>query len=322
MAHNLNKKQDGTYSFVAVGEKAWHGLGTYVNEALTAEQAIQLGGLDYEVAAKKIQVSGSLKVINGYKANVRTDTGDVLGIVTDAYHIVQNREAFGFFDSIVDKGEAIYQTAGALGKGEKIFVTAKLPADILVNNEVVENYLLLTTGHDGKSPIQVGFTSIRVVCNNTLTAALKGLKNRVNILHWGDAKEKLSGAAKTMGLASKYTQELNEVFNQMSKVKITDSKLREFIIEVMNPGKETITEAELSKHFTKTVDSIEAFAHDHSTQQSKEAKGTVWGAYNAISGYFGYIKNYKSASQKMNDIYFNGGAKKIETAFELATQLI
>jgi phage/plasmid-like protein (TIGR03299 family) len=328
MAHNLHtNQQTGKTSFVAVGEKAWHGLGQYVNDAMTAEQAIELGGLDYEVKKKKISVAGGA-VIPGYWATVRTDTNQPLGIVSDAYHVVQNREVFGFFDSIIDQGEAIYQTAGALGDGEQIFITAKLPTDILVHGEQVENYVLLTSGHHGKKggAIQAGFTSIRVVCNNTLQAALRQMTNKITILHFSNAKQKLETAAKIMGMTSKYTAELDQIFNRMAEVKITDKRLRQYIEEVMRPTSQVITaetlEKEYSTRFKKTVDDIMAFANDHSTQQTDAARGTVWGAYNAISGYFGYLKNYKSQEEKMNDLYFKNAAKKIETGFDIALSLI
>lgn len=326
MAHNINfNEQTGKHSFAAVGQKAWHGLGQYVNEAMTAEQAIELGGLNYIVEKKPITVAGGGK-IPGYFATVRKDTKDALGIVSTDYHVVQNHEAFTFFDSIVDKGEAIYQTAGALGKGEKIFITAKLPSDILVHGEQVENYLLLTSGHDGKSAIQCGFTSVRVVCQNTLNAAIRGLQNKVTILHFSNAKDKLYTASKVMGMASKYVVQLNDSFNKMATVKITDQQLRGFIEQVMKPSKEIINpetlEKEYSKIFNNKVDEMMEFALHHDTQNTEAAKNTVWGAYNAISGYYGYLKGYKSQEEKMQDLYFKAGAKKIESAFDIALSMV
>jgi phage/plasmid-like protein (TIGR03299 family) len=324
MAHNLNQKADGSYSFVAVGEKAWHGLGTYVNEAMTAEEAIRLGGLDYIVEKKKLQIAGG-KNIPGFFATVRKDTGDPLGIVSDDYHVIQNSEAFIFFDSIIDRGEAIYQTAGALGKGERIFISAKLPNDILVNGEQIENYLILTQGHTGKkgAAIQVGFTPVRVVCQNTLNAALRGgLSNKVTILHFKNAKDRLADAAKVMGLASTYTTELNSIFNQMAETKISDKQLREYVEKIMIAKPEEIGKEEFSKQFVKQVDSIIDFAHNHPTQMTDAAKGTVWGAYNSISGYFNFLKNYKTQEEKFNDIYFKAAAGKVEKAFDFATALI
>lgn len=328
MAHNLNTT-NGKVSFVATGEKAWHGLGTYVKDAMNFDQAIELGGLDYEVEKKKITVAGG-QVIPDYYANVRKDTKDVLGVVSGDYHIVQNRDTFTFFDAIIERGEACFHTAGALGLGERFFITAKLPSDIIVNGEQIEKWLLLTSGHNGKtgSAIQIGFTPTRVVCENTLNAALRGgLANKMTILHFASAQDRLATAAKAMGLSSKYFDQVGEIFNNMAKVTITDKGLKEYIIEVMKPAKAKLITAEdleneYSTRFLKTVDGILDFAHSHDTQLTGAAKGTVWGAYNSISGYFNYQKQYKSQEEKFADITMKGGAEKVERAFQLAVDLI
>lgn len=322
MAHNLHKNdKTGKTSFVAVGQKAWHGLGQYVDNAMTAAEAINLGGLDYTVEKRPMFIQPDIEIPD-FKAIVRTDTNYPLGIVSEGYQIVQNHEAFEFFDTIVDRGEAIYQTAGVLGKGERIFITAKLPSDILVHGEQVENYLLLTSGHDGRTAIQAGFTSVRVVCNNTLTAALRGLQNKITIMHYSGAKENLKDAARVMGMASKYTMELQKSYEQMASVKITDETLRKYIETVMNPTREQLNEKEFSTQFKKQVDGIMDFAHDHFTQTTEAAKGTVWGAYNSISGYYNWMKNYDSQEKKMKDICFKNGAKKLELAYTTALQLM
>lgn len=336
MAHNLEIR-DGQASFVAKGEKAWHGLGTYVENAMTAEECMKLARMDWEVEKRPLFVEEpdesddedvTFSEITGWSAATRSDTGDVLSIVTDSYQIVQNRECFNFFDSIIDRGEAIYETAGVLGKGERIFLTAKLPSDIVVKGDVdvVNNYILLTNSHDGTSALQAGFTSIRVVCNNTLTAALNGgMKNAIKLRHTTNIKQMLSEAAEVMGIASQYTQDLNQYFNQMAKVKINDKQLRSYIEKVMNPRAEQLTKAEkeeFSKQFVKTVDSVMEFALTNDTQTTKATKGTVWGAYNAISGYYGHVKDHKSATARMNDIVFGQGDQRIKQAFTLAVDTI
>lgn len=327
MAHNLEIR-DGQASFIAKGEKAWHGLGTYVENSMTAEECITGAKMDWTVEKHPMYVEnsdGEFDEIEGFSAATRNDTGDILSLVTDSYQIVQNREAFGFFDSIVGRDEAIYETAGVLGKGERIFITAKLPEDILVKGEQVQNYILLTNSHDGTSALQAGFTSIRVVCNNTLTAALGDLKNSVKLRHTTNIHQMLAEAAEIMGIASKYTAELNEAFNAMAKVKITDKQLRAYIEQVMNPTREQLTKAEkveYSKQFVNQVDSIMEFAVAHDTQTTKAAKGTVWGAYNAISGYYGHIKDHKSETARMNDIMFGQGDQRIKAAFNLGIQAV
>jgi phage/plasmid-like protein (TIGR03299 family) len=167
MAHKLNfNKGNQTYSFASNSEKAWHGLGQVVDQAMTAEEAIKLANLDYQVEKAPLyagievpQPDGGQEVPKIYSpyedrvATYRTDTNEVLGLVGGRYEIVQNKEAFGFFDAIINEGEAIFETAGALGKGERIFVTAKLPNDLLVNGEAMEKYIILTNSHDGSSSI-------------------------------------------------------------------------------------------------------------------------------------------------------------------------
>lgn len=100
-------------------------------------------------------------MVPDYFATLRTDTSDVLGVVGKDYQIVQNNEAFSFFDSIVGGNGILYETAGALGKGERIFITAKLPDYIRVGKEdLIEKYLFLTTSHDGSGSITAAFTPI------------------------------------------------------------------------------------------------------------------------------------------------------------------
>lgn len=339
MAHNLEER-DGKASFASTlhnGQKAWHGLGEYVDTAMTAEQAMELARMNWDVEKRPLFVEEPdhedpenpfFSELPGWSAATRSDTGDVLSVVTESYQIVQNSECFTFFDSIVDRGEAIYETAGVLGKGERIFLTAKLPADIIVKGDadVINQYVLLTNSHDGSRALEAGFTSIRVVCNNTLTAALNsGLKNSVKLRHTTNIKQMLAEAAEIMGISSKYADELTQSFNAMAKVKITDKQLRTYIESVMNPAREQLTKAEkaeFSKQFITQVDGIMEFALGHETQQTKAAKGTVWGAYNAISGYYGHVKEHKTPSARMNDIMFGQGDLRIKQAYALGVQAI
>lgn len=326
MAHNLNFN-NGQWSFAARGEKAWHGLGQYVQEAMTAEEAIRLGGLDYTVEKRPLFVQApdqTLVEVPGYFSNVRTDTNQPLGVVKNRYTIVQNRDAFSFFDSVIEQGEAIFETAGALGKGERIFITAKLPEDMLVRGEKIEKYIMLTNSHDATTTVIAGFTPIRVVCNNTLTASLRNLENRVSIPHTASADSKLKQASTVMGIASKYMNEVNEIFEKMTYKKISDLELRHFIEEVMKNDRAATKdeEKEISARMKKMTDEIYSFALTHSTQKTEPAYRTLWGAYNSISGQYNYLKNYTSPEVKMRDINYGGAADKVSKAFDLAVSML
>ena len=325
MAHNLNEN-NGKVSFAARGEKAWHGLGQYVSEAMTSEQAIELGGLNYTVEKRPLYApgwAGTMVEAEGHYANVRTDNNDILGIVKGRYKIVQNKDAFGFFDAIIDKGEAIFETAGALGKGERIFVTAKLPEDMLVHGERVEKYIMLTNSHDGTSTIIAGFTPIRVVCNNTLTAALKNLDNKVSISHTASAESRLKEASRVMGIASKYMDEVNMTFESMTTRKLSDLEMKYFIEAVMKNGiKEDKSDKEASTRMKNLVDQVYSFAITHPTQTTEAAYRTLWGAYNGISGYYNFLKDYKNADQKMKDMNYGYANDKISKAFDQAVVML
>lgn len=325
MAHNLEMR-NGKASFVAVGEKAWHGLGTYVEQAMTSEEVVEKANLNYEVAKTPIFIQPNLEVgkeqFEDIFATYRTDTNQPLGIVTNKYQIVQNKDAFTFFDPIIDRGEAIYQTAGVLGKGERVFITAKLPEDILVAGEKVEQYLLITNGHDGKNAVKVGFTPIRVVCNNTLTAALGDLKNSYTINHYNNPLNQLKEAHKVMGLASQYMTDVANIFEDMADTRLSDEQMMTFLEEIFVNKDYVEKKEKVSTRAKNSVSKIFEFAKTHPTQITPSTQNTLYGVYNAVSGYFGHLKPYKSLDQRMNSISFGYAANKTNQAFALASETL
>ena len=172
MSHNLNQA-NGKAAMMYVGEVPWHGLGTKLDKPATAAEAIEAAGLNFTVEKWPMRTQRGSLPVNNHFATVRTDTKEVLGVVGSRYEPIQNKDAFTAFDSLVGEGEAIYHTAGALGKGERIWILAKMPDYIRINgNDIVEKFLLLTNTHDGTSVVRVKLTPIRVVCENTLSIAL------------------------------------------------------------------------------------------------------------------------------------------------------
>lgn len=325
MAHNLNLNESTKeYSFFSVKEKAWHQLGKIVDQAQTSEQAIQLAGLNFEVEKAKLQavLTETTVPVEDHFATYRKDNNDILGIVGSSYKVVQNADAFTFFDSIVGKGAAIYETAGCLNKGEVIFITAKLPDYIRVgNDDLIEQYLFLTSTHDGTGSIQAAFTPIRIVCNNTLNAALRHCSNKISIRHTAGAKEKLYQAHKIMGISHAMEKELTEIFNRMSKTTISDKQLKDLVARALAPTPEALTkfesQEELSKHYNDAIDVCLEYAYTAPSQLLPTTKGTVYGAYNAITGYYQNIKSYRSDDSKLRNILVGSVQKKTQFAFNL-----
>jgi phage/plasmid-like protein (TIGR03299 family) len=341
MAHNLNFNQkNNEYSFFSVKEKAWHNLGTIVEKYPTSAEAIQFAGLDYSVEKRPLftfdtpnhygetdSIIPEITVPN-YYATVRTDTEDVLGVVGRDYEIVQNTDAFQFFDAIVGGGEGIlYETAGALGKGERIFITAKLPGYIRVGKEdLIEQYLFLTTSHNGFGSINAAFTPVRVVCNNTLNAALGNHTNAIKIRHTSSANDRIKQAHTLMGISNNLSAELEGVFNQWAKVRITDVQVKKLVQIAMAPNREVLqnlqngTTDELSANYTKMVDKVYEYAFSSPDQQLATTAGTVFGAYNAITGYFQNVRNYKDEETKFKSIIEGTAKLRGQTAFNLCKE--
>lgn len=338
MAHNISyNEQSGQHSFFSVKQKAWHGLGQIVDQYPTSAEAIRFAGLDYTVEKRKLftydneNVAANEEVeikiaeieVPHFYATLRTDNEQVLGVVGKDYEIVQNIEAFSFFDSIVGGDGIQYETAGALGKGERIFITAKLPGYIKVGKEdLIEQYLFLTTSHDGYGSITVAFTPIRIVCNNTLNAALRNHSNAIKIRHTANAKDRLEQAHRVMGISNQLSLQLETVFNQWAKVRITDPQVKKLIQLALVPNKEVLQniisgkDDETSTCFKNMCDSAYEYAMCSPSQQHETTKGTLFGAYNAVTGYFQNVRTYKNDEAKLKSMFFGGtGQLKAQAAF-------
>ena len=315
MAHNINfNKITKKHSFVSVKQRAWHGLGQIVEELATSKEVIKHSGLDFEVGLTEVFTKfGDIeKAVPKTYATYRTDTNDAFGIVGERYNVVQNREAFLFFDEIVEKGLAKYETAGALGKGETIFISSKLNNTVKVRlkngvNDEVEMYAFLSSSHDGSKPIICGITPIRIVCNNTLNLAYTKALNSISIKHSKNALNRLEEATRLLSIIEGSSEENNLLLNRFSKTEISDNIYYNMLYDLLltKEQKEQLLTGELSTRAKNTIKQINKYYFEHPTQ--KDIVGTFYGAYNSITGYLQNVKNTDN-SKKMQDI-LNGGNK-------------
>ncbi|EMR00913.1 DUF932 domain-containing protein [Cesiribacter andamanensis] len=334
MAHNLaHNPKSGKAAFFSVREKAWHQLGLLLEDCPTSAEAIEFAGLDYEVQKTSLQAFTLpfmphpvpdtdnwpyAKVPDRY-ATVRTDTGNPLGIVGKNYQVVQNKEAFGFFDSIVGSGAAIYETAGALGRGEIIFISAKLPQHLLIKcngrEDGIEQYLLLTNSHNGGSAIRILFTPVRVVCNNTLNMAL-GNKQGVSIRHTSKVQYGLSRAARLLGLVQREYGKTEEAYQHLANIKITDGVLRHYIDTLFPAKGET---EEISTRLAGLRQQVYAYTQEGAGQY--QIRGTAWWAYNGITGYFQNVRPFGSWEKHFRTNLLGSGHALMQKALAEALKL-
>lgn len=321
MAHDL-LIQNGQASMFYVQEVPWHGLGTKLDKPATAQEAIQAAGLDWPViklpltaGSKHIPVPDKYAVVRK-TSNIVSKSDPVLGVVGKDYTPLQNRDAFRFFDPIVGEKAAIYHTAGALGLGERIWVLAKLPGHIrVVGDDISEKYLLLSNSHDGKSSVQIKFTPVRVVCQNTLTLALgdgAGLK----VAHFSGIHEKLQQAHKMLGLINDRFNAVEETFKAMSRVKMDTNRLIEYLAAVYPDSKEP-DKMELVKRDRSWS---EYFFSEGRGNRLDGVVGTLWAAFNGVTEWNDHKKSRLGENQRLASSWFGAGANVKSKAFAVAEE--
>lgn len=320
-----------------------------VEDCETSEEVMKAANLNWEVAKCEIVakmpalapdglagegfIHGSdyySEVPNAF-ATYRTDCNIPLGIVKERYTPVQNIEAFKFFDGAIGKDKAIWQTAGFFGNGERIFVSAKLPKNIFVKGDPVDNYLVFTTSHDGTSGVKILFTPIRVVCQNTLNAAIKGSTNYVSFRHTSSVHSNLDIAAEILGICEQRRVYLEHQFEALSKIKIKDSNAQDVFASVILTENEfdalsatghtvqqlidrnymAMQDANIS---TKKMNAL-GFMNDYyfNGPGQKEILGTGWGVYNAVTGYYSNVDN-SIGTKRMDSLLFGDKSRKIQQA--------
>lgn len=223
-------------SMFYVREKPWHGLGTQVTEAPTSRTALKAAGLDWNVIQQDVFNSYGYK-INGYKANIRESDMTNLGIVSDRYKVVQNEDAFRFTDNLLEDG-VVYETAGSLQSGKKVWLLARMPEKYIINGDEIEPFFLLMNSHDGSSGIKACMTPIRVVCNNTLNLAISTAKRIWTSKHTENIHGRLEEAHETFNFAQKYMTNLGKVIDCLNRIKLSDKKVLDMMSDIVPVAEE------------------------------------------------------------------------------------
>jgi phage/plasmid-like protein (TIGR03299 family) len=316
MAHNLNEER-----MFYVGATPWHGLGTKLDNPATAAEAITAANLDYKIQLKTIYIEPHkqtqvFKPILNKKATVRIDTNEPLGIVSDKYKLVQNVEAFNFFDVVVGEGQAIYHTAGALGKGERIWIMAKLPKDIILSREdVVEKYLLLTNSHDGTSALKMYFTPVRVVCQNTLNMSLADSGSGISIRHIGNIHDKVEEARKVLGVAVNYYDQFENICQQLVDLKLDGKQVNSYFDKLVFLKEDDKN----STIFLRKKNDLLVLFERGKGNDTPEVKHSAWAAYNSVTEYVDHYKTVRNEknnpTNRLKDMWFGNGARLKEEAY-------
>lgn len=359
MSHNIEIK-NGKASFVENGRKhrAWHKLGTVYDRPLTVKEALHSCHADYKVALQPLAVMtpdiqremdyGSVMalqlnnaIVPKYMATMRLDTHKMLGIVTENYGVVQNEDAFKFIDMLVTgkMGDAehtpVIETAGVLGEGERVFITAKFPEQIILDNkgnDRVEMYIVFTTSHDGTGAVNCLVTPIRVVCNNTLNFAMRNHSGKLSLRHSRNVMDRLDlresenaeFVYRTLNMYDVYKNSLEAEFKHLQNIMLAEQDLMRILAEVayddddLKIYKESneVYNAEISRSAINRINKMRDVL-ESGVGQDVEDKGSAMWLINGITSYFQNYANYKSEETKFDNIQRGPASKKLQKAYKL-----
>ena len=307
MSHNIN-------SMFYHGETPWHGLGTKVDKLLTSAEAIDAAGLNYTVEKAPIFLGDGTEIKDQY-ATVRMDTKQPLGVVGSKYTVLQNKDAFSFFDAVVSVKEAMYETAGALGIGERIWLLAKLPGYIkTIGEDVTEKYLLLTNTHDGSGSVQVMLTPIRVVCQNTLNVGISAGSHKSKIRHTFNMGMKVEEVRKTLGLINHQFTIFEEATQKLAMVQLTGDAVESYFKKSLG----IVEQEDCSTRAQNILEEVSQLFVGGKGAELPGAKGTAWGAFNAVVEYVDYRRGGDNQEKRTSSLLFGSGANIKQRAFDEA----
>ena len=315
------------------GETPWHGYGKVMLPDQTLDDWIIAAGLSYNVLERPVGwVSPYVEAvppeackypkhvpIKGRKALIRDDVNTCLSIVSDRYKPIQPKEIMQFFESLVkDEGFKMH-TAGALADGKRIWALAETGKEFALRGlDRIAAYLLLTTSYDGSSATTAQFTSIRVVCNNTLSFSLdRGENQTYGIVRVPHSTAFISADVKgQLGLTEGWVQFQNNVI-QLADYKVSKRQAVEFFLELLGVTEE---DAAAGKQL-QSVKKLLSFYESAPGADYMSSKNTTWGLVNAVSYFTDHGRRAQNNGTRFNSAAFGEGAVLKKRAFTKALAL-
>lgn len=286
----------------------WHKLGIAIPEgAADVDQILAAAELDWTVEARPahIQTPFGFTEVENAKIITRSTDNRPFGVVTDAYEMVQNREGFETVADWIADGRMQFETAGALGDGSRVWGLARIGEDFLVGGvDRIVPYVLLILGHNGKSSIVIKPCDTRVVCANTMAAALRENYTAVKIRHVKNAAQRMAQASQALGLVNQRRAALMAKFDEMAQTRLNESQVdRIFDIAIpeppaLLPGEKGPGAAKVAMIIRDRAALRQLYANSPTVD-----RGTAWGVFNAVTEFIDHAQNRRNqnATSKTSD---------------------
>jgi phage/plasmid-like protein (TIGR03299 family) len=318
MAHML-EIVEGKAQMAYAGDVPWHGLGVKVSNDLTPLQMLKAAGLDWTVDPVELFAEvGDKRLATGHRALVRSTDQRVIDVITDDWNPVQNEQAFEFFNDFVAHGDMSMETAGSLKDGKIIWALAKVKDsfDLFGGKDRVDAYLHFTNPHQYGQSIDVRFTPIRVVCNNTLTLSLnQKSKNMVKVSHRRQFDP--DQVKEALGVAKQKLAKYKEMAEFLSKKRYTNENVVDYFKRIFPV---LTTKQDSKKELSNSAErGLEIVKYD-SQPGAEYGKGTYWELFNAVT----YMTDHeigRSVDARLTSAWY-GANKNLKTkALEMALEM-
>jgi phage/plasmid-like protein (TIGR03299 family) len=322
MSHDIDEST-GKPAIAYVGEKPWHGLGEELPAGRPIEKWLEAARLDWELTRLPVQylVEGIHRTMEERFVLARSDTHEALSIVSGDYQIVQPREVLEFYRDLMEDYGYTLETAGALDHGRKVWALATTgiaEAADKDGKDRIAAYVLLATSCDKTLATTVAFTSIRVVCQNTLFFATEEIREKrrpqVKVphnFHFDAAQVKAE-----LGLMDPAWKAFLEKVRKMAAYRMHAEQAASFFenLLVQKKGKP------LSRTAERERQTITALFRSAPGQELVTAKGTLWGAVSAVTYYADHVRS--GAEERLDGAWFGAGYVLKEKAWTEASALV
>jgi len=288
----------GVHTFASARVHAWHRLGTVLDDTMTAEQALSASHLaNWDV--RKINLTAhenetTIAVPNRWATvytNPITSATEYLGVVGSSYTPIQNEAHASLLNAIVDESGAHFETAGALRGGKQTFMTMRLPGSMKIGGEdAIDQYLIASNAHDGTASFQFIVSPVRVVCANTLAAALGKAKSSFKIRHVKGATGAIQEAREALGLTFDYLDAFQVEADRMIAKSLTDVTFGKMIESLfIDPQAKSKRAENVGREH---VDGVKRL-WDENGDTMQGVKNTRWGGYQAVTEYVDHFMNVR-----------------------------
>lgn len=327
MVAAVTTRENGFAEMAYVGDKPWHGLGQKLEAGLSVDQWKIAAGMDWRVQSSKIryatghgQDAADFKVVDDRVVLFRSDTKAALGVVSSKYQTVQPDEVLEFFRDLTESNGYQLNTAGTLFDGKRFWALASIGEEaVVVGEDRIGGYLLLSTSCDGTIATSARFTTVRVVCNNTLSMALSGKsKKEVSVGH--RSKFNANKVKDQLGLARGHFAEFLGAARTLSKRTLLKPAAEEFLEELLVETKTIYSEKPRETRQFKTV--MDLFQGLGKGATLTGAEGSAWGMVNAVTEYVDHHARGNTASHKLASALFGRGDELKTTALTKALALV